>query len=107
MLVNSKTLSKLALKMTVKALKSLAYALNKICFQSMDFRARHSNQQSLIWPIPNRATASFLPSRGGYLLVTFRITRFNYSITIIVFIFDCIAIPFSPESSSIKFILST
>ena len=48
LLVNSKTLSKSALKMTVKALKSPAYALNKIRSQSMDFRTRHINQQSLL-----------------------------------------------------------
>jgi hypothetical protein len=34
--------------MTVKALKSPAYVLNKIRSQSMDFRTQHINQQSLM-----------------------------------------------------------
>jgi hypothetical protein len=65
LLVNSKTLSKSALKMTVKALKSPAYALNKIRSQSMDFRTQHINQQSpSFWVLYKILQRAILP-RGN------------------------------------------
>ena len=52
LLVNSETLYKLGLEMSVEARKKPAYALDETRSKRMEFGAWRINQQSLMWPTP-------------------------------------------------------